>query len=313
MSTPQFTLLDIVKSCNNSPDIASLLASGDYYRLLADSGIPVGLIHRRELLPLEIECNKQELPVFMIDHAEKSIKFNEIFDSEKQRSAALASLLNTLCARDAWPTLRKWRNELYPICCGIPNSPLARIERAASTNFGIHAFGIHLNGIVRSPDDGKVKMWIAKRAATKQTFPGYLDNTVAGGIGNGDSVFDTVVKECAEEAGIPADIASRAQSCGVIQYMMLTELGLQPETQYVFDLELPIDVIPKPNDGEVEGFYLWTMDEVLEKVRAGQFKPNCAVCVVDFMIRHGFLTAENEPDYLEIIDNMHVKLPFPGV
>lgn len=33
---------------------------------------------------------------------------------------------------------------------------------------------------------------------------------------------------------------------------------------------------------------------------------------IDFMIRHGFITADNEPDYIELSYHIHRKLPFPG-
>ncbi|KAJ2713352.1 hypothetical protein H4R19_002296, partial [Coemansia spiralis] len=62
----------------------------------------------------------------------------------------------------------------------------------------------------------------------------------------------------------------------------------------------------------VASFHLWSLPEVMDNLRRDRFKPNCAACIVDYMIRHGHLTPEDEPDYLEIIDNIHVKLPFPA-
>jgi hypothetical protein len=39
-----------------------------------------------------------------------------------------------------------------------------------------------------------------------------------------------------------------------------------------------------------------------------QFKPSCAVVLLDFFIRHGILTAENEKYYAELISRIHRKL-----
>ena len=50
-------------------------------------------------------------------------------------------------------------------------------------------------------------MWVARRARTKATYPGKLDNMVAGGHPLGISAFDNLLKECYEEAGIPPEIA----------------------------------------------------------------------------------------------------------
>jgi hypothetical protein len=42
----------------------------------------------------------------------------------------------------------------------------------------------------------------------------------------------------------------------------------------------------------------------------GEFKPSCAAVMMDFFVRHGFITAENEVDYVEIVSRLHRKLPF---
>lgn len=38
--------------------------------------------------------------------------------------------------------------------------------------------------------------------------------------------------------------------------------GLDRETEFMFDLELPPDFIPQPCDGEVSQYYLWNIDQV---------------------------------------------------
>lgn len=44
----------------------------------------------------------------------------------------------------------------------------------------------------------------------------------------------------------------------------------------------------------------------------GEFKPNCALLMLDFFIRHGILTAENEKDFEEIKSRIHRDIEFPG-
>jgi hypothetical protein len=87
---------------------------------------------------------------------------------------------------------------------------------------------------------------------------------------------------------------------------------VQPECQHVYDLELPSDVVPKPNDSEVEEFYLWTVEQVQDHLAKGDFKPNCALVILDFFVRRGILTPENEPNYEEIKRRLHRELEFPG-
>lgn len=113
-----------------------------------------------------------------------------------------------------------------------------------------------------------------------------LDNTVAGGISYPYGVFDTLIKECGEEAGFEAQlIKEKAKSVGSVSYYYIRtaaaggERGfLQPEVQYIYDLELSEDSpMPKPVDGEVQEFYLWDVDTVRQEIAAGNFKPNTAL------------------------------------
>jgi hypothetical protein len=56
---------------------------------------------------------------------------------------------------------------------------------------------------------------------------------VAGGMGFGHSPKYTVIKECMEEATVPADIAMNAIPVGTISYTKLSKNAkeTQPETQ----------------------------------------------------------------------------------
>ena len=58
---------------------------------------------------------------------------------------------------------------------------------------------------------------------------------------------------------------------------------------YLNIIELPIDFIPIPRDGEVEYFELQETDWVLEKLITGgskeTYKPNCNLVIIDFFIR----------------------------
>jgi len=213
--------------------------------------------------------------------------------------------------------LDKWRNELYAVY-GRGRELLFNVERCASPLLGVVTYGVHLVAYVRD-EEGELKMWIPRRAKTKQTYGGMLDNAVAGGIAAGEGPLESMVRECEEEASLPeALVRERAKACGTVTYFYVRDERaggetrlLQPECQYIYDLELPADVIPKPGDDEVEEFYLWGVDEVKAAMARGEFKPNCAVVTLDFFIRHGILTAENEKDYIEIVSRLHRRLEFP--
>eukprot|EP00879_Flechtneria_rotunda_P013380 GHRR01013970.1.p1 GENE.GHRR01013970.1~~GHRR01013970.1.p1 ORF type:complete len:379 (+),score=64.49 GHRR01013970.1:372-1508(+) len=221
----------------------------------------------------------------------------------KQRSAAVADALAAL--RQQAGLFRGWRDEQYPVKAAFDEQPKLLIERAAAPYFGIKAYGVHVNGyVVRS--DGTKQLWVARRSRTKPTWPGLLDHIVAGGQPYGLSCADNVVKECWEEAGIPQELALAATSVGFVSYVSFSAEGLKPDVLFCYDLQLPEDFVPKPQDGEVEDFMLWDLDKVALIISSSEeYKPNVNLVVIDFLIRHGCITPE-EPGYLNLVRRLRV-------
>ena len=48
----------------------------------------------------------------------------------------------------------------------------------------------------------------------------------------------------------------------VCSYFHEADEGLEAETEFVYELELPMDFVPIPRDGEVSKFYLWDIEQV---------------------------------------------------
>ena len=215
------------------------------------------------------------------------------------RTAAVAGVLETLMARGDVPG---WRGEHYGVGTGFGAPPLFSMERAAVPLFGVIGYGVHVNGIVRHQDD--LSMWIARRSLSKPTGPGKLDQIVAGGQPVGLTILDNLHKECAEEADISAGLAAGALPAGVVSYVTLRPEGLRRDVLFVYDLLLPEEFEPHNTDGEVEDFRLMTMDEVIATVRDGdEFKFNCSLVVIDFLVRHGYIEADHR-DYMDILHGL---------
>jgi 8-oxo-dGTP pyrophosphatase MutT (NUDIX family) len=195
--------------------------------------------------------------------------------------------------------------ERYPLRIG--GRTVAALERGASAVLGIESSGCHVNGFVRRADG--LYMWIGRRAPGKRSYPGQLDNFVAGGQPDGLSVIDNLVKECGEEAGVPPALARSAIPVGLVSYVMATEpglgaRGLNRHVLHCFDLELPADFQPEPVDGETAEFRLLPIREVAAIVEGSwDFKYNCALVIIDFLIRHGLLGPDRD-DYLELCKNL---------
>lgn len=221
-------------------------------------------------------------------------------DDFESRSAALAPVLTALAAAG---DIDGWRNEAYPVMENWGDPPLLKMEHAACPRFGVRAWGVHMNGYVRRRDG--LYLWVATRARDKPSYPGMLDNMVAGGQPHGIGMLDNMVKECAEEAGIPAAIAARLQGVGALSYCHQNADGVKPDRIFCYDLELPADFTPVNQDGEVEKFELWPIQDVAARVRGGfDFKYNCNLVIIDFLIRHAIVTPENEPDYNALVQGL---------
>lgn len=251
-----------------------------------------------------------------VDDTRREIKLVSTLSTVEARDEALNGLAQEWREKELFEGLKGWRNERYTIY-GPGHKPYMHIERSFCPMLGVVMYGCHINGYVQNAL-GEIKLWVPRRSATKPTYPGMLDNTVAGGMGYPYGCLETVIKECYEEAGLnDRFVAKNCQSVGVISYLYqvekgaLTERGfVQPEVEYLYDLNLGTTV-PHPVDGESEDFQLMDLDEVTTRLRNGEFKDNCAGIIVDFLMRHGLITPEDEPDYIEIQSRLHRLPPFP--
>jgi hypothetical protein len=217
------------------------------------------------------------------------------------RSAATAAALEKL-REDG--TIKGWRNEPYPVGTDFYASPLMQMERAAVPLFGVRAYGVHINGF--TGDGANLKLWVAKRSRTKQTAPGKLDHLVAGGQPLGIGLMDNVVKECGEEAGMSPDLARTARPAGFVSYVTERVEGLRSDICFVYDIALPADFRPVNEDGEIEEFYLWPIDQVIARLTdTDDFKFNVALVNIDFLVRRGYLSPDT-PGYVEIVEGLRL-------
>jgi 8-oxo-dGTP pyrophosphatase MutT (NUDIX family) len=245
--------------------------------------------------------------LFQIDT--RAVYFTPQAEDFATRSAILAEVVAELVQRGI---ISHVHGEPYPVTSTSREQIFATIDRAAAPYFGLRAYGQHLNGYVRTEQG--ILVWIARRSADRVNFPNKLDNLVAGGLPYPLSLQENLCKECWEEAAIPAHIATQALPVGALTYCRETEVGLKPDTLYCYDLELPATFEPRNTDGEVAEFNLIPVDEVARIVReTDDFKLNCNLVVIDFLLRHGLVSPEH-PEYLELATGLHTNLlTSPGI
>lgn len=224
---------------------------------------------------------------------EDAVRLDPGLTTPEARSEAADQACEILHRRHGTPALR---GERFRVARRFSEPAAMTLDRAVVSLFGVAAFGVHVNGIIR---DG---LWIARRSQDKPVAPGKLDNMIAGGQPAHLSLMDNLVKEAAEEADIPEALARTARPVGAIAYCQEDEWGLKPDVMFCYDLAVPEDFVPRNTDGEIADFRRMGLDEVAARVRDSfDFKFNVNLVLLDFMIRHGHLCPDSEPDYLEIV------------
>ncbi|KAJ7054781.1 nudix hydrolase 20 [Mycena amicta] len=267
------------------------------------------------------------------------ISFHSSIDTPVKRTLAMKTLCERWRDTGVYPDIigpGKWRDERYPVYrdpFGGHDYPVDaeagngdqlnyafEMERAACALFGIVTYGVHMSVYQEGEGDmgqRELKVWVPTRAMTKSVWPGYLDNTVAGGIPAGMPIFEALVKECMEEASLSEELVRQhVRPVGCISYFFRTSKGwLQPEVEYVYDLVIPSGADPapfepKPLDGEVERFDFMDKEDIEVAMRAGRFKANCAAVLIDLFIRLGYITPDNEPEYMKIVTGLHTQFDY---
>ena len=84
--------------------------------------------------------------------------------------------------------------------------------------------------------------------------------------------------------------------------------GICPDTEYVFDLELPESFSPSNNDGEVAEWRLVPVADIPDLICGDKFKTTSTSVIMDWMIRNGIVTPENCDNFAEIVELIHLPV-----
>ena len=295
----QKTFLDVV-----TPFAGQLLFSYDWSgEKKRETGIGVGNIIRLDVL-LALRSSDENEKVKL--HSEKLDEIADYF---------VKVGITSKRHEDRYPVV-----SLGPIRKGL-NYPsnegrlIATIDRNLAPFFGIDSVGVHLLCYVKGGKpinkDGNtpnMSLWMAQRSAAKSSFPNKWDPTVAGGQPHALSLFENLMKEANEEAGIPSEMSRQATSAGCLSQMTSRADGscMKYSKYYVWDLDVAKEFRPYPQDGEVQMFELWDTETLLHELKEGdRLRPAMRLVVADFLIRHGVITPDNEPQLAEIQAAMH--------
>jgi len=264
----------------------------------------------------------------------KSLRKIDFGDDElfEKRTAALDNITTQLLSLGV---ISHKHSDMYPVS---PFSEQARFEvkpqnfalvnRSTAPYLGIDSIGVHLHCYVCQRGNGGNKpeiegVWLAKRASTKSHHPNLWDPTVAGGQPVHLSLYENIIKEAHEEAGVPSEWL-RLDGSSTSQYgTVFTDHTDDPVTMttakpdgsclkrsiyYSFDLEVPRDWSPIAVDGEVSEFKLYSIKELEEELRCGKsVRPAMRSVLLDFMMRHYLWKESSQIELKELREAMRRK------
>ncbi len=277
-----------------------------YYFFIKGHDHPIGYSHRAFVEQMTDIWTS--VPGWALDHEKRYLTLTgaTTFD---ERSAVVEKTLRAAVNSGRVKEVRSWVNEPFRVVTSN-NEHVLNMDGSGLSAFGVINFACHLIGYVMTKDGRK--FWVPRRSRHKMSYPGMLDNTTGGSLNATETPFECIVRECEEEISLePEYTRSNIVACGTAGFHLSRtdsgDPGCQLQVQYLYEMELSQDVIPKIGDDEVDEILLLTLDEVKQALINGEFKLNCAMTWLAFLIRHGDVTAEEEQNLLEICARLHRK------
>lgn len=276
----------------------------DYYYFLVDGFTePLGYVYKTFV---------EQMPwpdYWTVDREKRLVKMNTGTDFDSRTRLMHETVRVGIESPDV-ALFTGWDDEMFAIYAA-DGEHIMNMDGMGLDGFGVVNFAVHMIGFVRGKD-GSTKYWVPRRAKTKATYPNMLDNTVGGSLSAGEKPIDCMVRECEEELCLDREYTrANLLPCGAASYAMDRaddgKPSCQHQVQYLYEMELAESIVPKIGDGEVGEVNLLTIDEVKAALANGEFKLNCAISWIAFMIRHGHISSENEPNFLEICARLHRK------
>ncbi|RAL16762.1 putative thiamine pyrophosphokinase [Aspergillus homomorphus CBS 101889] len=312
------SFLDLVRDCDNFPypGGTDTTAHDDLQSTLWEFYLPEDPRPHGLLIDAVVHAMPWTSDFEIIPHPHKQVRMRRPSGSNWQTKCTqiIDHQIQEARKRGVFPQLGRPRGELFPIVGA--RFPVA-IDRSAFSMWGIIGQGVHMTVYARTAAGWQ--FWIPQRNPNKATYPGLLDNAVAGGMAMGESPRECLLREAGEEAGLSASKMEEARAAGTVTWMNISDIRaggqvglINPGVLFVYDLEIDEQEVLRPVDGDVCAFHRMGVEEVKEALLGKRFKPSSGAVMLDFLIRHGLITPEDERDYTEIVARLHRKLPLPS-
>ena len=188
------------------------------------------------------------------------------------------------CPVFLFPSLKP--KKVFPETSKFCNENIFIIKRNLLSLFGLPSYGVHCNVWTKHKD--KFVIYFAKRSEKLKSFPGYIDNTVAGGQPTNLSIFENLKKEAYEEAGISGKYLKNVQRGNIVSYFHNNNNNFISAVIFNYHLNKVDDLELKNIDGEVESFFSLTLENIYKLLEKDQLKPNCIIPILDFILLNDY-------------------------
>ncbi len=150
--------------------------------------------------------------------------------------------------------------ELFQLCDenGVPGGAASREECHGNPRL-IHMV-VHLHVF-----DAAGRLYLQRRALTKDTNPGLWDTSVGGHVMAGEAPWTALLREAREELGIDAAGAKRLYS--------FLYRGGRFETEYAFSFSLTHEEALRPDPEEIMEGRFFTLEEIERRAGSGFLTP----------------------------------------
>ena len=288
-----------------------------YYRLYVKGfPRPVGYVHRSVIVEMPWpDC-------WAYDSKDNSLIFDGGNDIQ-ERNENMRKLLIEACVKARKQTeedmpLRPVRQLCYehtPVY-SHDGQHIMDVDNAATELFGVPEFTVALTAWTYV--DGHRHYWVPQRSFANIDSPGKFDNLAFGTLEPGEKPFNLMKQLADEQAWLaPVFTNTALRSYGPISYHTFRHKAAflataQPHVQYVYEIELSKHREPAvPSD--MRSLKLLDVGQVWRLLASGEFEPDAQMTYLALLVRHEYITAENEPKLQEIQTRLHRRVEFLDV
>lgn len=235
---------------------------------------------------------------FVTPHIRAGLSLNPNAKNYTQRSELFEEIITQLVGVDELPPQITVVSEYQDV------EGLCQIKRFYAVYFGIEVTGVALN-VYQHP-----YVWLGVRGVTRHYHPNKLDCLAGGCAEAGLTLLENIYKEAREEAGLSDNYINQIKAVGFVQLCFNDIHGhLWREKIYCYDLHVDNNFEPQlVAPEEVAAFKKTHIDDVLQWLESADlFKPNIALVMIDFCIRHGYIGPDH-PSYDAALDGLRPNL-----